>query len=326
MNENNASRRLLRWLCVCALLLGAGPAAAFPTKQVTLVVPFPPGGVVDVISRLVADRMGTTFGMRVLVENKPGAGGTIGAGAVAKAEPDGHTLLVGGAATHVFSPNLYPSLTYDPVKSFAPVGQLTTGPLVLVVPASSPANSMKEFEALVRSQGERLNYASNGAGTFPHLAAELYRRQLGAKYAHIPYAGGSQALVALVAGEVGFSINHIPIVLPMLKGGKIKAIATTGRQRSAAFPQLPTFEEAGVKGFEASAWFGLFAPAGTPQAAIEKLNASMVQALKTPELRDRLLSMGDDPVGGSPEALAALVQADLAKWPVIMREAGVKAN
>jgi len=326
MNQKIASRRLLRWLCVCTFLLGAGPAAAFPTKQVTLVVPFPPGGVVDVISRLVADKMGTTFGMRVLVENRAGAGGTIGAAAVARAEPDGHTLLVGGAATHVFSPQLYPGLTYDPVKSFAPVGQLTTGPLVLVVPASSPANNMKEFEALVRSQGERFNYSSNGAGTFPHLAAELYRRQIGGKYAHIPYAGGSQALVALVAGEVGFSINHIPIALPVLKGGKIKAIATTGRQRSAAFPQLPTFEEAGVKGFEASAWFGLFAPAGTPQAAIEKLNAAVVQALKTPELRDRLLSMGDDPVGGSPEALAALVQADLAKWPVIMREAGVKAN
>lgn len=326
MNPGTVSKWSRRWLGVLAFSVFAGPAFAFPTKPIVLVVPFPPGGVVDVIGRLVADRLGTSFGMRAIVDNKPGAGGTIGAAAVARAEPDGHTLLVGGAATHVFSPNLYPSLAYDPVKSFAPVGQLTTGPLVLVVPASSPATGMKEFESLVRTQGERLNYSSNGAGTFPHLAAELYRRSVGGKYAHIPYAGGSQALVALVAGDVGFSINHIPVVLPVLKGGKIKALATTGRQRSAAFPQLPTFEEAGMKGFEASAWFGLFAPAGTPQPVLEKLNSAVAQALKAPELRDKLLSLGDEPVGGTPEALAALVQADLAKWPAIMREAGVKAN
>ncbi len=313
-------------IAALVLCLFAGTVSAFPTKPIVIVVPFPPGGVVDVIGRLVADRLSTSFGMRAIVDNRTGAGGTIGAAAVARAEPDGHTLLVGGAATHVFSPNLYPGLTYDPVKSFAPIGQLTTGPLVLVVPVSSPVTGMKEFESLVRAQGDKLNYSSNGAGTFPHLAAELYRRATGGKYAHIPYSGGSQALVALATGEVGFSINHIPVVLPILKGGKIKAIATTGRQRSAAFPQLPTFEEAGVKGFEASAWFGLFAPAGTPQPVIEKLNAAVVQALKTPELRDKLLALGDEAVGGSPEALAALVQSDLAKWPPIIREAGVKAN
>ena len=322
-NVMQLSRRLL---CLLALLMVAVPAVAFPTKPVVLVVPFPPGGVVDVIGRLVADRMGASLNVRVIVENRPGAGGTIGAAAVARAEADGHTLLVGGAATHVFSPNLYPGLTYDPVRSFAPVGQLTSGPLVLVVPAASPVTGMKEFEALVRSQGDRLSYASNGAGTFPHLAAELYRGSVGGKFVHIPYAGGSQALVALAAAEVGFSINHIPVVLPVLKGGKVRAIATTGKQRSAAFPQLPTFDEAGVKGFETSPWFGLFAPAGTPQAAIEKLNAAMNQALKTPELRERLLTLGDEPVGGSPEALAALVKSDLAKWPPIVREAGLKAN
>lgn len=326
MTPRIVAKPLRRSLCLLALALFAGLASAFPTKPIVLVVPFPPGGVVDVIGRMVADRLSATSGMRAIVDNRTGAGGTIGAAAVARAEPDGHTLLVGGAATHVFSPNLYPSLTYDPVRGFAPIGQLTTGPLVLVVPASSPVTGMKEFETFVRTQGDRLNYSSNGAGTFPHLAAELYRRLVGGKFAHIPYSGGSQALVALAAGDVGFSINHIPVVLPVLKGGKIKAIATTGRQRSAAFPQLPTFEEAGVKGFEASAWFGLFAPAGTPQPVIEKLNAAVGQALKSPELRDRLLALGDEAVGGSPEALAALVQSDLAKWPPIIREAGVKAN
>ena len=326
MIASNAMKRVRGLLCLAAMCITPWTAFAFPTKPVVLVVPFPPGGVVDVIGRLAADRMGAILGVRVIVENRAGAGGTIGAAAVARAEADGHTLLVGGAATHVFSPNLYPSLTYDPVRSFAPVGQLTTGPLVLVVPAGSPAAGMKEFEALVRSQGDRLNYASNGAGTFPHLAAELYRGSVGGKFVHIPYAGGSQALVALAAGEVGFSINHIPVVLPVLKGGKVRAIATTGRQRSAAFPQLPTFDEAGVKGFEASPWFGLFAPAGTPPTAIERLNAAMNQALKTPELRERLLTLGDEPVGGSAEALGTLVQSDLAKWPPIIREAGVKAN
>jgi tripartite-type tricarboxylate transporter receptor subunit TctC len=308
------------------LCLFASCAFAFPTKPVVLVVPFPPGGVVDVIGRLVADRLTVTLGMRTLVENRTGAGGTIGAVAVARSEPDGHTLLVGGAATHVFSPILYPSAGYDPVQGFAPIVQLSTSPLVLVVPASSPVTGMKDFEAFVLAQGDRLNYSSNGAGTFPHLAAELYRRRVGGKFAHIPYSGGSQALIALVSGEVGFSINHIAVVLPVLKGGKIKAIATTGRERSASFPQLPTFDEAGLKGFEASTWFGLFAPAGTPQPVIEKLNAAVTQALKTPELRDKLAALGEEAVGGSPEELAARVKSDLAKWPPIIREAGVKAN
>lgn len=304
----------------------ASPALAYPTKIVTLVVPFPAGGVVDIIGRLVADKLGAQLGTKVIVENRPGAGGTLGAAFVARAEPDGYTLLVGGAAAQVFSPLIYPNIPYDPVKSFAPIIQLTSGPLVLVVPQSSPVTTFPEFESFVRREGERLNYASNGPGTFPHLAAELYRQATGAKFTHIPYSGGPKAILALITNEVGFSINHIPNIMGMVKSGKLRAIATTGRKRSASYPDLPTFAEGGVTGFETSAWFALFAPAGTPNAIIDKLNAETAKALKSRDLRDKLALQGDETVGGSPEDLAAYLQAELAKWPAVVKAAKVTTH
>jgi tripartite-type tricarboxylate transporter receptor subunit TctC len=319
--------RFRRLLLLLVLTAGAaGPALAFPTKVVTLVVPFPAGGVVDIVGRLLADKLGASLGVRVIVENRPGAGGTLGAAFVARAQPDGHTLLVGGAATHVFSPVIYPSVPYDPVKSFAPVIQLTSGPLVLVVPQSSPVATFHDFQEFVRREGERLNYASNGPGTFPHLAAELYKQATGAKFIHVPYSGGSQAILALLSNDVGFSINHIPIAMPMVKSGKLKAIATTGRNRSTSFPDLPTFSEAGTSGFETSAWFALFAPAGTPGAVIAKLNAEAAKALNSRDLRDKLALQGDEVVGGSPEHLAAYLNAELAKWPAVVKAAKVTAQ
>jgi tripartite-type tricarboxylate transporter receptor subunit TctC len=311
------------------LIIAAGaasPALAYPTKIVTLVVPFPAGGVVDIIGRLVADKLGTQLGTKVIVENRPGAGGTLGAAFVARAEPDGYTLLVGGAAAQVFSPLIYPDIPYDPVKSFAPIIQLTSGPLVLVVPQSSPVTTFPEFESFVRREGERLNYASNGPGTFPHLAAELYRQATGAKFTHIPYSGGPKAILALITNEVGFSINHIPNIMGMVKSGKLRAIATTGRKRSASYPDLPTFAEGGITGFETSAWFALFAPAGTPNAIIEKLNAETAKALNSRDLRDKLALQGDETVGGSPEDLAAYLQAELAKWPAVVKAAKVTTH
>jgi len=324
----------LRRFLLLAVLLGgttcpaiaAGPGIAFPAKIVTLVVPFPPGGVVDIIGRLLADKLGTQLGAKVIVENRPGAGGTLGATYVARAAPDGYTLLLGGAATHVFSPLIYPNISYDPVKSFAPVIQLTSGPLVLVVPQGAAVTTFREFQDLVSQEGERLNYSSNGPGTFPHLAAELYRQATGTKFTHVPYSGGSKAVLALLSNEVGFSINHIPNVNSLVKSGKLKALATTGRNRAASFPELPTFAEAGIPGFETSAWFGLFAPAGTPIAVIAKLNAEAAIALSSPDLRSKLALQGDEPVGGSPENMAAYVRAELAKWPAVVKAAKITAE
>lgn len=304
----------------------AAQSRAFPAKPVTIVVPFPAGGVVDIVGRLLADKLGASLGVRVLVENRPGAGGTLGAAAVAKAEPDGHTLLVGGAATHVFSPLIYPSVAYDPVTGFSAVSQLTAGPLVLAVPQASPVQTFADFTDYVRRQGDKLSYASNGPGTFPHMAAELYRGAAGATFVHVSYGGGPKAMLALASNEVAFSINHIPNLMPMIKSGKVRVLATTGRTRAIVLPDVPTFAEAGVRDFEASAWFALFAPAGTPAAVVARLNSAVNDALKAADLREKLLAQGDEPVGGSPEALAAYVKSELGKWRPVVKAANVTAQ
>lgn len=321
-------RRLLfaAGLALSVVSAQAAAQAVYPAKPVSVVVPFPPGGVVDILGRLLADKMGTLLGGRMIVENRPGAGGTIGAAAVAKAAPDGYTILVGGAATHVFSPLIYPSVPYDPLKSFAPIGQATSGPLVLVVPQNSSVRSFADFRDYVQREGDKLSYASNGAGTFPHLAAELYRMQTGARFVHVPYSGGAQAMVAVTTGEVGFSINHIPNVVALVKSGSVRAIATTGKARSSSFPALPTFAESGMADFETSAWFGLFAPAGTPAGIVDRLREAMVKALQAPELGSKLASQGDEPVGSSPRELAAYVEAEIRKWSPVMKAAGIKVQ
>ncbi len=313
-----------------ALAFALSPAAAlsaeYPTKPITMIVPFPAGGVVDVIGRLVADRIGKSLGQPVVVENRVGAGGTIGAAQVANAQPDGYTLLMGGAATNVFGPAMYRKLPYDPVRSFEPITHISAEPLVLVVNPALPVKSYKELEDYLRAKGEAVNYASNGPGTFPHLAVELLKQARGLKATHVPYAGGPKALLALLSNEVTFSINHIPNILSQVRAGKLKALAMTGSARSPLFPDVPTFAELGVPGVEASAWWGLFAPAGTPKPIIDKLNAVTVAALKTPELRAKLLDIGDETVGSSPAELAAYLRSELDKWPPIIKAAGVKVD
>ncbi len=316
--------KLLCGLLAMACLPGlAGAADEYPSKPISIVVPYPAGGVVDIVGRLVADKLGTALGKRVIVENKPGAGGTIGAAAVAKAAPDGYTLLVGGAATHVFAPLLYKTVPYDPVKQFAPISQLTAGPLVLVVNSALPAKNMAEFLAYVRANGDKVNFASNGKGTFPHLAAELMKQAANLNPTHIPYNGGPPAMIALAAGDVAFSVNHIPNVLAQIKAGKIRPLATTGLARSSSFPDLPTFDEAGFKGFETSAWFGLFAPPGTPPPIIDRLARETTEALKAKDLRDKLATQGDEPIGSTPAAFATYIGGEIAKWTKVVPDAGI---
>lgn len=310
-------------MAMAALAAPAKAADEYPSKPVSIVVPYPAGGVVDIVGRLVADKLSASLGKRVIVENKPGAGGTIGAAAVARAAPDGYTLLLAGAATHVFAPLLYKTVPYDPIKQFAPISQLTAGPLVLAVNSTLPVQNMAEFLTYVRANGDRVNYASNGKGTFPHLAVELMKQAAGINPTHIPYNGGPPAIIALAAGDADFSINHIPNVLAQVKAGKIRPIATTGQVRSSSFPDLPTFDEAGFKGFETSAWFGLFAPPGTPQAIVDRLARESAEALKAKDLRDKLATQGDEPVGSTPSAFAGYIRGEIAKWTKVVRDAGI---
>lgn len=321
-------RRLAGALLAAAMLFLpciARAADAYPSKPVTIVVPYPAGGVVDVIGRLVAERLAASLGQPFVVENRVGAGGTIGATQVANAAPDGYTLLMGGAGTHAFAKSMYKSLPYDPAKSFRPIVRISDEPMVLVVNPTLPVSSYADLEKYLKAKGDSVNYASNGPGTFPQLAPELLKHVQGLKTMHVPYAGGPQALVALLTNEVTFSINHMPVVLSQIKAGKLKPLAVTGKRRSPLLTDVPTFDELGIP-VEANAWWGLFAPAGAPNAVIDKLNATMNEILKTPEMRERLLKIGDEPAGGSPRDLADYVQAEIDKWSPIIKAAGVKVN
>jgi tripartite-type tricarboxylate transporter receptor subunit TctC len=303
----------------------AGPASAqdYPTKVVRLVVPYPPGGVVDITGRLLAENLSHELGGTVIVENKAGAGGTIGADYVARAAPDGYTVLLSGAATHAFAPWLYKSLRYDPVKDFVPVTQVTEGPLALCVNAASPIQNLDEFIKMLKAKGSEVSYASNGNGTYPHLSVELLGQVLGVKPLHVPYQGGGQAITALIGNEVQFSQNHIPIVLPHVKSGRLRVLATTGDSRSETFPDVPTLKESGID-VTASAWFGLFVPAGTPPAIVERLYQATAAATKAPALRQRLAAQGDSVMVDGPAKFKAFQAAELEKWKKVIGGSGLK--
>ena len=297
---------------------------AFPAHPITLIIPFPAGGVVDNVGRLVGQSMTKTLGVTVIVENKPGAGGTLGAALVAKAKPDGYTLLVGGSATQVFGPALYKNLPYDARRDFVPIGQISSGPLVLVVGSNVPSTDVPGLVSYLKTEGSHASYASNGNGTFPHLAAELFKQANHLSTTHIPYSGGPAAIIALIRGEVAFSINHIPVVQSMVKSGKIRALATTGSARSVVFPDIPTLEEVGMKGFDANAWWGLFAPAGTPADVVSKVNGALAVALKDPAVRAALAAQGDEAQYSSAKDFSIYVEAETQKWTKVVKTADLK--
>lgn len=323
-------RHLLR-LGAAVCLVGAAAFAAaqepaYPTRPVTVVVPFPPGGVVDIIGRLVADKLASSLNQPFVVQNKAGAGGTIGAAQVARSAPDGYTLLLGGSATHVFGPVLYSNPGYEPVKDFAPIGQVSSGPLMVVVGSRASVQTLAELIALLKQRGSKANYGSNGSGTFPHLAGELFKLDNDLRTVHVPYSGGAAALTALLSGEVEMSINHIPVVQAMVRSGKLKALATAGASRSAAFPELPTLQEAGVADFEANAWFGFFAPAGTPAPIVARLSAALEAVLKDDAVRTRLLSTGDEASFKGPAALGKYIESETARWTKVIKTSNIVVN
>ncbi len=322
--------RLLAASFIVACTAVAAPAvyaqAAYPTKPIRIVVPFPAGGTTDILARAVAQKLTETNGQPVVVDNRPGAGGNIGAELVAKSPPDGYTLLMGTVGTHAINPSLYAKMPYDHQKDFAPVILVAGVPNVLVINPAVPANSVQDLIAYGKANPGKLNFASSGSGTSIHLAGELFKTMSGVQMTHVPYKGSAPALTDLMGGQVQIMFDNLPSALPQIKGGKLKALAVTSAQRASALPDVPTIAEAGLPGFEATSWFGLLAPAGTPKDVITKLNAEVAKWLATPEAREKLASQGAIAAGKTPEDFAQHIVAETAKWQKVVKESGAKVD
>ena len=320
---------MLARLPIMLMLLAAGcisAAQAFPDKPVRFVVGFTPGGPSDILARAVGDKLGTQLGQPVVVENRPGAGGNIAAETVARSAADGHTWLLGNNSILATNQALYPRLSYDPVKDFAAVALIAIQPNILVVHPDVPARSVAELVSYARSHPGKLNYASSGSGAAAHLAAELFKAMTGVDMVHVPYKGAQPALTDVIAGQDQVMFATSASVLPYIKAGRLRALAVTTPQRSAALPALPTVSEAGVPGFEATTWHGLVVPAATPSAVVLKLNEELNRALKDPLLRERLDGLGAEVAGGTPQAFADYIARETPKWAKVVKDSGARAD
>jgi tripartite-type tricarboxylate transporter receptor subunit TctC len=309
-------------------LIASGLAVAqqYPTKPIRMVVPFAPGGNVDINARAVAPAMGQALGQQIIVDNRAGAGGVIGSDAVAKSAPDGYTVLMASSSIMTNGPALYPKLPYDIVRDFAPVGRVAIVPLVIIVHPSLPAKSTRELIAVAKAQGGKLVMANAGVGTTNHLIAELFMIRTGTRMTLIPYKGSAPALTDLVAGHVYGHVDQISSALPYIKAERIRAIAVTTARRAVALPEVPTLAESGVPGFDASTVTGVLAPAATPRDVIARLNATLVKILGTAAVRDRFNAVGAEVQPSSPDELAAYIREDLAQWVKVVKQAGIKVE
>jgi tripartite-type tricarboxylate transporter receptor subunit TctC len=326
-------RRAALALLVSLAAAAAAAQPAWPTKPVRIVVPFPAGGTTDILARALAPELQKAFGQPFVVENKGGAGGNLGAAEVAKAPPDGHTLLMGTVGTHAINPSLYPKMPYDHVKDFVPVTLVAGVPNVLVVnPGSAQKYGIQTVSDLVKAARGRpgqLNFASSGNGTSIHLAAELFKMQTGTFMVHFPYRGSAPALVDLIGGSTDLMFDNLPSALPHIKSGRLKALAVTSATRSGALPDTPTVEEAGgapLKGYEASSWFGLLAPAGTPAEVVNRVQQETAKAMAAPALKERLLAQGAIPSGMSSAEFVRFIDAETRKWAAVVKASGAKVD
>ncbi len=319
--------RLLAAVALVALAPLAGLAAEpFPGKQVRFVVPYPPGGPLDTVARLLGQKVSASIKQPVVVENVPGAGGNIGAGVVARAAPDGYTILMGAVATHAINPTLYPSIPYNAEKDFIAVTQIASTPNVLVVNNAVPATSVAEFIALAKSRPGKLNFASGSTGSAGHLAGELFKSLAGVDMAHIPYKGAAAAMQDLLGGRVDLMFDNFASSLAQVKAGKIRALAVTTAKRTALAPELPTIAESGLRGFDISTWFGIFVPAGTPKPVVDRLHDEFVKALAASDVREKMIALGAEPVGNRPEEFAAYVKIEAAKYAKLIKASGAKVD
>lgn len=321
-------RPLSKFIVTVALALAAGAAAAqgYPAKPIRLIVPFPPGGGTDIAARSVASALSDSARWTFVLENKPGAGGNLGVEQAVKSPPDGYTLVIGQTSNLAINPTLYAKLPYDPLKDLSPVVLLVSAPVVLVVAANSRYRSLGDLLAAAKTDPGGVTFASPGNGTVSHLAGELLQRAAGAKLTHVPYKGAAQALTDTLGGQVQSFLSSVPSALSQIRAGRLRAIAVTSAKRAAELPGVPTFAESGYPGFEASTWYGLLAPAGTPVPVVAKLNAEVNRVLETPEVRGRLAAEGGEVLGGTPERFAAFLRSEHAKWGRVVRESGAKAD
>ena len=313
-------------LAAAALHTGIAAAQTYPAKPIRLMVPFPPGGSTDIVARIVAQKLSVQLGQPVVIENRGGAGGTIGTAVVAKAAPDGYSLLVGSTSTHVVAPSVYAKLEYDPVKDFAPVSLMAVTPYLLVVHPAVQAKTVKELVDLMRAQPGRLNYASAGIGSTTHLAMEMLKFASGTFALHIPYNGNGPAGAAVIAGQVEILFGSLPSVLPHARSGRVRALAVGTLKRSPSLPEVPTVAESGYAGFDASLWLAIMAPAGTPAPVIERLNREVLAAASAPDTRELLDKAGAEVLTSTPAELAAMIREGVAKYAKIVKMAGVTAQ
>lgn len=322
--------RILRVLAAAALVAVA-PAALhaaepFPGKQIRFVVPYPPGGPLDTVARLLGQKVSASVKHPVVIDNVPGAGGNIGAGTVARAAPDGYTILMGAVATHAINPTLYPTIPYNAQKDFVAVTQVASTPNVLVVNPALEAATVAEFVKLAKSRPGKLNFGSGSTGSAGHLAGELFKSMAGVDMAHIPYKGAAAAMQDLIGGRVDLMFDNFASSAAQVKAGRVRALAVTTAKRSALAPELPTIAESGLPGFDVSTWFGIFVPAGTPRPVVDRLHDEFVKALAAPDVREKMLNLGAEPVGNTPEEFAAYVRSEAAKYAKLVKASGAKVD
>jgi len=317
---------LAAMLALAAFAPQPAEAQSYPTKPVRLVVPYAPGGATDIIARAAAIELTKTLGQSVIVDNRAGAGGNVGSEMVAKSAPDGYTMVMSASSLHGITPFLYTKLNYDPNRDLVPVIVFASFANVLVLNPGVKANSVKELIALARAQPGRLTCASSGSGSTIHMSCEMFKQMLGLDITHVPYKGSGPAITDLMGGQVHMMFDNIPSAISHIRGGKLRALATTGPTRAVALPELPTMIEAGVPGYESTAWFGLAMPAGTPKEIIARMNAEGQKAAKAPEFIKRMTDLGYEIVGGTPEQMAAMIQDEIRRWGPIVKASGAKVD
>jgi tripartite-type tricarboxylate transporter receptor subunit TctC len=323
---------MMRWPAglLTFLALAIAPLAHaqddYPNRTVRIIVPFAPGGSTDVVARILADKLGTELKQSFVVENRSGAGGNIGADAVAKASPDGYTLLMGTTGVLAINKYLYKEMSFDPERDLVPVSYTSLITNILVVNPQVPAKTVGELVALARAKPGSLTFASSGAGSSTHLSAELFKSMAGVDILHVPYKGSSQAITDLMGGQVTMLFDNAPSSIPFVEQGKLRALAVTSTKRLPNLPDVPTLDEAGVKGYESLSWSGIMAPAGTPKRVIDKLNAAIEKILRDPDVKQRFASLGVEPVGGPPEAFSRHIRAESEKWARVVKTANITLN
>lgn len=333
MHSINAfPRRRALSLCLAAAAFGVLPASAvraqdtWPARAVTIVVPFPAGGTTDIVARLAGQALSQELGQPVVIDNRPGAGGNIGAQSVARAPADGYTLVMGTVGTHAINPALYKKMPYDHLKDFAPISRVASVPNVLIANPSQPYKTVAELIAYAKANPDKLTFASSGSGTSIHLAGELFKSMTGVTMQHIPYKGSAPALTDLMAGQTNIMFDNLPSAIQFIKAGKLRAIAVTTIKRAPQFPDLPTIDEAGVAGFDASSWFGLLAPANTPPAVIKRIDDALIKVMATTDLRKKIVEQGGEPVGETPDKFAAFIRAETTKWAKVVKDSGASVD